>query len=162
MRSLTSPTLPPGLIYRSGTLSQMPRAPSPTIDGVETAWMSSTADESLYEPDKAGAKRLKEGPPEAPTEASAEGDGMEAWRMFNANILHTHGHMFKSVLEMIRDRDVGEEVGAVLFQLYRFVAPSRLYSLFLLPFSCSTTVRPLLRPRIPSRVFTYVRCLIIT
>ena len=97
MRCLTSPTLPPGLIYHSGTHSQMPKAslsqlrttynirtvddlhraderetaPSPTIDEVETAWMLSTADQSLYWPDKAGAKKLKEGPLEIPTHKQA-------------------------------------------------------------------------------------------
>ena len=103
-------------------------------------------------------KRIKKGPPEVPTKAFTENDGVEAWRIFYANILYTHSHMFKAVLEMIRDREVGEEVGAVLFH-----CTGSLYTLnCILYFSFLTTVHSLLRPRIPSRIFTYVRYLIIT
>ena len=55
---------------------------------------------------------------EVPTSAFAEGDGVDAWRGFYANILYTHGHIFKSVLEKIRDQgdDRGEGGGgAILF-----------------------------------------------
>ena len=77
--------------------------------------MPSTVEDKVYWPDKNEEKRRKEGPSEVLTAAFAEGDGVEAWRKFYAGILYTHGHMYKAVLETIRDRGVGEEVGAALF-----------------------------------------------
>jgi len=77
--------------------------------------MPSTAEGTVYWPGKSGGKRSKEGPPEVPMAAFAEGDGVEVWRKFYANILHTHGHIFKAVLEIIRNGGVGEKAGAVLF-----------------------------------------------
>lgn len=137
IRSLTSPTLPPGHIYRSGALTQVPApmlsqllttynirtiydlrraaeretAASPVIDGVETVWIPSTADVTVYWPDQSGVQRKKEVPRGVPTTAFADGDGVEAWKATYRNILDTHGHIFKTVLEKIRD---GGE-GAVLF-----------------------------------------------
>lgn len=137
IRSLTSHTLPPGRIYRSGTLTQIPApmlsqllttynirtiydlrraaeretAPSPIIDGVETVWIPSTDDGTVYWPDQRGLQRKKEVPRGVPTAAFADGDGVEAWKATYRNILDTHGHIFKAVFEKIRD---GGE-GAVLF-----------------------------------------------
>lgn len=137
IRSLTSPTLPPGRIYRSGALTQVPApmlsqllttynirtiydlrraaeretAPSPIINGVETVWIPSTTDGTVYWPDRCGVQRKKEVPRGVPTAAFADGDGVEAWKATYRNILDTHGHIFKTVLEKIRD---GGD-GAVLF-----------------------------------------------
>lgn len=138
LRSLTSHTLPPGRIYRSGTLTQIPApmlsqlltiynirtiydlrraaeretAPSPIIDGVEAVWIPSTDDGTVYWPDQRGLQRKKEVPRGGvPTAAFADGDGVEAWKATYRNILDTHGHIFKAVFEKIRD---GGE-GAVLF-----------------------------------------------
>ena len=43
--------------------------------------------------------------------AFADGDGVEAWKATYRDILDTHGHIFKTVFEKLRD---GGE-GAVLF-----------------------------------------------
>ncbi|KAL9612215.1 MAG: hypothetical protein Q9204_008972 [Flavoplaca sp. TL-2023a] len=137
IRSLASPTLPSGRIFRSGTLAQIPApmlpqllttynirtiydlrraderktAPSPIIDGVETVWIPSTIDGTIYWPDQNGVPRKKETPTAVPTAAFADGDGINAWTSTYRNILDTHGHIFKAILEKIRD---GVE-GAVLF-----------------------------------------------
>lgn len=137
IRSLTSHTLPPGRIYRSGTLTQIPApilskllttynirtiynlrraakretAPSPIIDGVEMVWIPSTDNVTVYWPDQRGLQRKKEVPRGVPTAAFADGNGVEAWKATYWNILHTHGYSFKAVFEKIRD---GGE-GAVLF-----------------------------------------------
>ena len=157
IRSLTSPTLPPGRLYRSGTLTQVQApelsqllntynirtiydlrratereaAPSPIIDGVETVWIPSTADATLYWPDQSGVKRKKELPKEVPTAAFADGDGVEAWKATYRNILDTHGHIFKVILERIRD---GGE-GAVLFHCTgpSFPASTSIKLSFILP-----------------------------
>ncbi len=88
-------------IYDLRRADEREKAPSPIIDEVETVWMPNMVEERVYWPDKGEGKRRKEGPPEVPMAAFAEGDGVEAWRKFYASILHTHGQMFEAVLEMI-------------------------------------------------------------
>ena len=58
-------------IYDLRRADEWKMTPSLTTDRVETVWMPSTADESLYWLDKAGAKKLKEGPLEVPTHKQA-------------------------------------------------------------------------------------------
>ena len=163
MRALTSPTLSHGILYRSGTLSQMSsltasqlrrtynirtiydlrraeeceREPSPVIEGTETVWIpprklnrsilggkkeeaeemrTDEAGEEETTKDKRERRREMQAE-EVPTSAFAEGDGTDAWRRFHANILHTHGQIFKAVLERLGDQGgIGEGGGgAVLF-----------------------------------------------
>lgn len=109
------------------------------MEGTETVWIAPRSlnrsslpggkeeveerrmDEKKCTGDERKRTRRKKQVEEVPTSAFAEGDGVDAWRRFYANILYTHGHVFKAVLEGIRDQGDGRggggggEGGAVLF-----------------------------------------------
>ncbi|KAL9615746.1 MAG: hypothetical protein Q9160_009290 [Pyrenula sp. 1 TL-2023] len=137
IRTVTSPTLPPGRIYRSGTLAHVQpfelsrlltdynirtiydfrsaaereKSPDPIIDGVDTVWIPNTADGTVYWPDPSGVQRKKEAPKDVPAASFAEGDGVEAWDAAYRNVLDKYQHVYKAVFERLR----GGTEGAVLF-----------------------------------------------
>lgn len=151
-RTLTSPTIPPNLIYRFGALSLAPaltlaqllttynirtiydlrsaaereEAPSPVIRGVETVWIPNTADGTVYLKDENGEQRKKDVPEDVPKELFAEGDGVKAWIRKYGDILDMHGHIYKAVFERLRDGDQG----AILFH-----CTGLLFCLLILTFS---------------------------
>jgi Tyrosine phosphatase family len=168
LRTLTSPTLPPDRIYRSGALTHVPaptlsllpttynirtiydlrsapereKAPSPVIGGVETVWIPNTADGTVYLKDENGEQRKKEVPRDVPTGLFAEGDGVEAWMRKYRNILDMHGHIYKAVFEKLRD---GGE-GAVLFHctgLCSLLNPLNFYSTYIFSLSPDEVPLPL-------------------
>jgi protein tyrosine/serine phosphatase len=128
LRTVTSRTLPPNKIFRSGSLGHVPieilthlhttygittvydlrgeaerdKHPSPEIPGIETVWIPHSEDK---DPEN-GLKVV-----EIKIEEFAANEGVDAYLKRYENVLIMYGEVYKAVFERIRD---GEE-GGVLF-----------------------------------------------
>jgi protein tyrosine/serine phosphatase len=131
MRSISAPSLQPGIVYRSGTLSHMPASsltqlkdiyniatvfdlrskqerekyPSPEIQGVETIWIPSSADVAL------GIGAVEGNPKQVLQGLSpanfATNNGVDGYIKMFGNILITQKDAFKAVFEKLKEPQGG-------------------------------------------------------
>lgn len=137
LRTISSPTLKPNLIFRSGSLAHLSpavltplkdtygittifdlrskqereKSPSPDIPGIETIWIPSTTG---FGPKLLGKELVEEAPKQvleaARVEDFVKNEGKEGYVKMYGNVLETHVNAYKSVFERLRDGD-----GGVLF-----------------------------------------------
>ncbi|CZR70062.1 uncharacterized protein PAC_19963 [Phialocephala subalpina] len=139
LRTISSPTLKPNLLFRSGSLSHLSPAvlaplkstygiraifdlrskaereknPSPEIEGIETVWIPSTADfgpKILSKEEEEGAEKPKQVLEAAKVEDFIQNEGKEGYVKMYGNVLETHAGAYKAVFQRLRDGG-----GGVLF-----------------------------------------------
>lgn len=131
LRSISAPSLNPGIVYRSGALSHMPAAslaqlrdnyniatvfdlrskkerekyPSPEIQGVETIWIPSGPDVAL------GIGAAEGNPKQVLSGLSpanfAANDGVDGYVKMYGNLLETHKDAFRAVFEKLKEPQCG-------------------------------------------------------
>lgn len=139
LRTITSSTLAPGLIFRSGSLAHIPvatlkllkerysittivdlrsseekeKSPDPEVEGIENVWIPSTIDlASQARRDGGEENKLDASSQHLRLSASdfAENDGVDGYVRMYGHVLKTHQDVYRAVFEKLRDGD-----GRILF-----------------------------------------------
>jgi protein tyrosine/serine phosphatase len=137
LRTISAPSLAPGIIYRSGALSHLPpsslsllksdhnittifdlrsrnereRSAAPQIDGIETIWVPSTIDiESVVMGAGSVEGQSKPALHDVKPADFVANNGIDGYIAMYGNVLKTHINAYQAVFERLRD---GE--GGVLF-----------------------------------------------